>query len=158
MYYYLYRFYDPNLQRWINRDPLKEQGGVNLFEFAANRPTVAVDPLGKNAIIICVACLAGVALIAEGCHMHECSRAQDRWQAAANTCRKEYDTASKTIDGEINFIDKYGGDGPGDAIFRCAKKKDPGALDEMVKKCSKVAVNSQVHGSIPELPLENPVH
>lgn len=24
MYYYLYRFYDPNLQRWINRDPLAD--------------------------------------------------------------------------------------------------------------------------------------
>jgi RHS repeat-associated protein len=22
MYYYGYRFYDPNLQRWINRDPI----------------------------------------------------------------------------------------------------------------------------------------
>src|SRR5260370_9700816 len=26
MYYYGYRFYDPNLQRWINRDPLDEAG------------------------------------------------------------------------------------------------------------------------------------
>lgn len=26
MYYYGYRFYDPNLQRWINRDPLNESG------------------------------------------------------------------------------------------------------------------------------------
>src|SRR5882724_12292079 len=26
MYYYLYRFYDPNLQRWINRDPVGEVG------------------------------------------------------------------------------------------------------------------------------------
>jgi len=26
MYYYLYRFYDPNLQRWLSRDPLAEPG------------------------------------------------------------------------------------------------------------------------------------
>src|SRR5579875_3248268 len=26
LYYYLYRFYDPNLQRWLNRDPLGEKG------------------------------------------------------------------------------------------------------------------------------------
>ena len=25
--YYLYRYYDPNLQRWPNRDPLGESGG-----------------------------------------------------------------------------------------------------------------------------------
>jgi RHS repeat-associated protein len=30
MYYYLYRFYDPNSQRWINRDPVFEAG----FQFA----------------------------------------------------------------------------------------------------------------------------
>ena len=26
--YYLYRFYDPNLQRWVNRDPIKEWEGL----------------------------------------------------------------------------------------------------------------------------------
>jgi hypothetical protein len=29
--YYLYRYYDPSLQRWINRDPIAEAGGVNLY-------------------------------------------------------------------------------------------------------------------------------
>src|SRR5438046_8401755 len=27
MYYYLYRFYDPNFQRWINRDPNEDTCG-----------------------------------------------------------------------------------------------------------------------------------
>ena len=27
--YYLYRFFDPNLQRWLNRDPIGEWGGFN---------------------------------------------------------------------------------------------------------------------------------
>src|SRR5438094_6547855 len=31
MYYYLYRFYDPNLQRWINRDPIRERGFVRTL-------------------------------------------------------------------------------------------------------------------------------
>jgi RHS repeat-associated protein len=30
LYYYLYRFYDPNLQRWVNRDPLDEPGFETL--------------------------------------------------------------------------------------------------------------------------------
>jgi RHS repeat-associated protein len=30
LYCYLYRFYDPNLQRWVNRDPLGE-GGFDLL-------------------------------------------------------------------------------------------------------------------------------
>ena len=29
--YFLYRFYDPHLQRWLNRDPIQESGGVNLY-------------------------------------------------------------------------------------------------------------------------------
>src|SRR5205809_628292 len=28
IYYYGYRFYDPNLQRWLNRDPIDEGGGI----------------------------------------------------------------------------------------------------------------------------------
>src|SRR5579884_2180867 len=30
LYYYLYRFYDPNLQRWLNRDPLSERGFTSI--------------------------------------------------------------------------------------------------------------------------------
>src|SRR5437763_5231525 len=48
MYYYLYRFYDPNLQRWINRDPIQELGGVNLYEFSANSPLGWLDAFGKG--------------------------------------------------------------------------------------------------------------
>src|SRR5437867_10453961 len=53
MYYYLYRFYDPNLQRWINRDPLGDAGFAwrysadrNLYTFADNDAVSLVDPDG----------------------------------------------------------------------------------------------------------------
>jgi hypothetical protein len=46
MYYYLYRFYDPNLQRWINRDPIEERGGINLYTFVRNSPTRWFDSVG----------------------------------------------------------------------------------------------------------------
>jgi RHS repeat-associated protein len=46
--YYLYRFYEPSLQRWLNRDPIAEDGGVNLYLFVDNAPTLYLDPLGKN--------------------------------------------------------------------------------------------------------------
>jgi RHS repeat-associated protein len=46
MYYYGYRFYEPNLQRWINQDPLQELGGINLYGCAFNDPINAVDPDG----------------------------------------------------------------------------------------------------------------
>jgi RHS repeat-associated protein len=46
LYYYGYRFYDPNQQRWVNRDPIAEHGGINLSQFVANNPLGFVDPLG----------------------------------------------------------------------------------------------------------------
>jgi len=46
MYYYGYRFYDPNLQRWLNRDPIEELGGINLYLFTRNGPLNRIDPFG----------------------------------------------------------------------------------------------------------------
>src|SRR2546427_6585386 len=34
MYYYGYRWYDPNLQRWLNRDPLADHRATLMLEFA----------------------------------------------------------------------------------------------------------------------------
>ena len=48
MYYYLYRFYDPNLQRWINRDPAWEWGAINLYLFAINQPVNWIDSDGRE--------------------------------------------------------------------------------------------------------------
>ncbi len=49
LYYYLYRFYDPNLQRWLNRDPIEELGGLNLYTFASDNPISRVDYFGLAA-------------------------------------------------------------------------------------------------------------
>jgi RHS repeat-associated protein len=46
MYYYGYRFYDPNLQRWLNRDPIEENGGINLYGYVANSPLDSIDLFG----------------------------------------------------------------------------------------------------------------
>jgi RHS repeat-associated protein len=46
LYYYGYRFYDPYLQRWINRDPIGERGGRTLYSFIRNSPCRLVDPFG----------------------------------------------------------------------------------------------------------------
>ena len=47
-YYYGFRFYEPNLQRWLNEDPIREAGGMNLFGFVGNGPMNEVDPLGLS--------------------------------------------------------------------------------------------------------------
>ena len=44
--YYGYRYYNPDTGRWLNRDPLGERGGVNLYGFLSNAPIGAIDALG----------------------------------------------------------------------------------------------------------------
>jgi len=66
--YYLYRYYDANLQRWPNRDPITEEGfeslqdlsgikipvgafrvsgdSINLYQFVQNQPTLYYDSVG----------------------------------------------------------------------------------------------------------------
>jgi RHS repeat-associated protein len=64
-YYYLYRFYDPYLQRWSTRDPARERGFSvlsrvarkvhsytwNQYVFTDNDPVIFIDPLGLQPII-----------------------------------------------------------------------------------------------------------
>ncbi len=38
-----FRFYEPNFQRWLNRDLIQEMGGINLYRFVGNRPTTKRD-------------------------------------------------------------------------------------------------------------------
>jgi len=68
-YYYGYRFYSPDFQRWMNQDPIGEIGfgrlkrpgstsllrhyrdtdisnGLNLYAFGANSPNSYIDPFG----------------------------------------------------------------------------------------------------------------
>ena len=51
--YYNYRFYNPKDGRWINRDPIAEQGGLNLYCFLINYPP-SIDYLGKIAIVLVI--------------------------------------------------------------------------------------------------------
>jgi hypothetical protein len=44
--YFKYRWYDSNLQRWLNRDPIGEEGGLSLFSFVDNDPLDESDAEG----------------------------------------------------------------------------------------------------------------
>ena len=46
VYYYGYRYYSNELGRWISRDPIGEEGGVNLYEALLNDPLEIIDDLG----------------------------------------------------------------------------------------------------------------
>jgi RHS repeat-associated protein len=44
--YYGFRLYNPNTGRWLNRDPIEEWGGLNLYGFVDNSPLDYVDLFG----------------------------------------------------------------------------------------------------------------
>jgi uncharacterized protein RhaS with RHS repeats len=46
MLYYGYRYYSPEMGRWLSRDPIEEQGGINLYGMVGNDPVNRVDYLG----------------------------------------------------------------------------------------------------------------
>jgi len=38
--------YDAELGRWLSRDPIEEEGGVNLYSYILGNPINGYDPLG----------------------------------------------------------------------------------------------------------------
>jgi RHS repeat-associated protein len=50
--YFGYRFYVPHLGRWLNRDPLQEAGGINLYAYVNGDPLGYVDPDGRFVFVI----------------------------------------------------------------------------------------------------------
>jgi RHS repeat-associated protein len=48
LYDFGFRFYSPGLGRWLNRDPLREDGGLNLYAAFANNPGAFADPYGLS--------------------------------------------------------------------------------------------------------------
>ncbi len=52
LHYNLYRFYDPDIGKFISGDPIGLAGGINLYQYAPN-PLSYIDPLGlcKNLLV-----------------------------------------------------------------------------------------------------------
>ncbi len=50
--YYGYRYYNPSTGRWLSRDPIGEEGGINVYAFVVNDPLSFVDPLGDDFIAV----------------------------------------------------------------------------------------------------------
>jgi RHS repeat-associated protein len=43
-----YRAYNPTLGRWISRDPIGEETGINLYGYVMNDPIRLIDPIGLD--------------------------------------------------------------------------------------------------------------
>ena len=49
MFFYGFRYYDPETGRWPSRDPIEERGGLNLYGMVANNSVNAWDYLGLSS-------------------------------------------------------------------------------------------------------------
>ena len=48
LYFYGERFYSPDWRIWLNRDPIAESGGFNLYSFCRNRSVDKYDYIGRH--------------------------------------------------------------------------------------------------------------
>ncbi|MGB9620578.1 MAG: RHS repeat domain-containing protein, partial [Armatimonadota bacterium] len=46
------RYCSPRLGRWMSRDPIEERGGVNLYAFVLNAPSIAIDATGEAIPVV----------------------------------------------------------------------------------------------------------
>jgi len=105
LYYYGRRFYDPMLQRWLNRDPIQELGGLNLYGYVANSPIVNLDAYGLAIMFPSDNYLSG-----SGCPPVKSIEQLMAEMDELNGLTPHYfsDTGTYTIDGVTYSVDAYG--------------------------------------------------
>jgi RHS repeat-associated protein len=126
----VYRAHRPTLGRWINRDPLEEDGGLNLFAYVTNSPTLLIDPLGLEGF-------GGLIL--------EAARALKghHWTPGAKQCNVLVNTALvnsgaiKSPLGSVSGIDQGLGKDPN---FKCCFNKTSEDYTNFTPKDGDVAV------------------
>ncbi len=84
--YYGRRYYNPSTGRWLNRDPIGELGGLNLYQFCANDSPNSIDKFGMFS------------------HSHHCSKAQlSKIRAAERAAKSVAAIAQETLEQKFDL-------------------------------------------------------
>ncbi len=51
LHYNYYRYFDPNIGRYLKTDPVGLNGGINLFSYVHENPITAIDPWGLQSAV-----------------------------------------------------------------------------------------------------------
>jgi RHS repeat-associated protein len=109
----LYRAYDPSSGRWLNRDPIGENGGLNLYDYVENDPLNNTDPFGLVLDPGDTELLADPTLIMNNADAAEYRAAQAVKKAAEKAIEKAEKEAAqcrRLSDGEIKKLKNAGHD------------------------------------------------
>jgi RHS repeat-associated protein len=118
--YYGYRWYVPELQRWVNRDPIEERGGKNLYAFVGNDPIglydldgrapplvigggLVVVTVGRVVVVLTIACFSypPCAKAAIDNAIEAAKKLRDLCRRTRRDCDKEWDDARRRCAEEL---------------------------------------------------------
>jgi len=154
-------FYDPGTQRWLNRDPFGEIGGINMHEYVGNQPISNLDPDGRFAWVpIC--CTAAALFV--GWDIYDMVKSKTcaglTGSALANCVLKQVlsqaglDSLGSCISSAL--ATNGGGKGTTAGILDCFKKCGIRALRDAAKDasiaCCMGGLVQKIYNSLPNLP------
>ena len=139
-----FRDYDPAIGRYVQSDPILQSNRLvtpsaffavpyllhdprmlQPYAYVASDPLTRSDPRGLIWPIDCIECIY---------YKSKVEKAQDE-------CRHEYKRC-ETIEEEIQFIEKYDGDGPESALYNCTKQKAGENWSKTIRYCGKCGLGT----------------
>ncbi|WWY11755.1 RHS repeat-associated core domain-containing protein [Shewanella baltica] len=119
LYYNMFRYYDPELGRYIQSDPIGLAGGINTYGYVGGNPITAIDPFGLAKV--CSRALSGFSAM-----YGDLRHVQLFYNDGSNS---GFTTVGKPIDKGRYFKDDKGG-------YECEKKE---LNDDLLKEAESQA-------------------
>lgn len=119
LYYNMFRYYDPQLGRYIQSDPIGLAGGINTYAYVEGNPITGIDPLGLAKV--CSRALTGFSAM-----YGDLRHVQLFYNDGSNS---GFTTVGKPIDKGRYFKDDKGG-------YECEKKE---LNDDLLKEAESQA-------------------